>query len=1121
MKRTHCFHLDLAHVDPEHEIFLHAGLEEYRLNLHCAETLKASQLPLLKLTASIPHQATHYAENVALHHRNLTSFWVTSGLPGSCVQDRELVSFGIHFPRLAESEVQPTTPNALMARAAAAVDAPSGTLVDSEGHEIVGWHSVALSIIFTHPEIMHLKPHVAKIVQKIILKSSYFEDAVNAVKSQGKDFARQVPLLDFDKNPVYQQNSDGSQGPQRTYYEYSEATKEAIRIPMLRILREIKNDKELEGSHWRTFPGQSAQVVDAEQVNGDRLQPMTLIAEVGAATTKEPKAIFKHIGPQAGGLKFELETDKATNREFKFSITNEYLRYVSVYIQFLREVKYENGEPVYEVLETEGNDFYLTEDETIQKLCKEAVSTIQLENKKTRFLRLISSIPTFLAIPTDKVTENFHIKMPEQASTARILAGGGFGLAYPSDLLLLELMDLKKLIDEDNVTIASSVGLIFSGIVNLAIPMITLASSTGDDGTATEGIKKLLKTSGKVISKIARAAKHIYDFYKLTQPNKTAAQALGDVGTLLLGLATSTAEIMAVISAAIGKNVAEEALPLIGQAIQAVNITAAAASLAESTAELLASPLVVENTVSFTFDCNVEVKKDPLDPSGFPATAWVYELICKYDKGTTRILQNLPINRDSIDTEPQIQVFNDLPSSGSFTITANFYAKAPDGTINYLNPVGTGTSAKINATSATAQNVEITIKEIVPPLTAETQYTQKRKLTFKGDKGEHVWDNRASLPTATVNDLDSRQNTKSLSALVNINFSQTTGTLGYAWRASGQNVPLFGTDFAPNDDNFYTFQNIGSQKSPEQGLKFSDAGFAQRALVCYELLPPELPNAEQIRANPNPADPKWKQLGLARPPHNFFIQPDANTKRAYVRGINLDDPSRSFDLNQTQSYGYFPVADNSSITSIAVHPAGYLVAIDRLQARLFILQIPRQAVADGDAPAAIFASGKGDRINLLQEPIAVGCTEKGAVLVLDAGARAIQAFDYRGNPLMDYFGSEKNKSNRFLLRTVSEEEHLLDMAVEHRGHLFVLVYQGKGTSVKDYRLDIYQPDGTFLVSATESNPIPAGRLTVDLFRNVYCLTFEAFAGPTGRIEPAVSHLIPSIPANWKITSADD
>ncbi len=94
----------------------------------------------------------------------------------------------------------------------------------------------------------------------------------------------------------------------------------------------------------------------------------------------------------------------------------------------------------------------------------------------------------------------------------------------------------------------------------------------------------------------------------------------------------------------------------------------------------------------------------------------------------------------------------------------------------------------------------------------------------------------------------------------------------------------------------------------------------------------------------------------------------------------------------------------------------------------------------------------------------------------------------------------------------------LDMAVEAKGYVYVLSYTGSGDRESDYRLDIYQPDGKFLVRTPEqrlqpTNPeyLNVARIAIDIWRNVYSLNFEAIHGPSNRTEPSISHWVPTPP----------
>ena len=93
----------------------------------------------------------------------------------------------------------------------------------------------------------------------------------------------------------------------------------------------------------------------------------------------------------------------------------------------------------------------------------------------------------------------------------------------------------------------------------------------------------------------------------------------------------------------------------------------------------------------------------------------------------------------------------------------------------------------------------------------------------------------------------------------------------------------------------------------------------------------------------------------------------------------------------------------------------------------------------------------------------------------------------------------------------------IDMGVEAQGHIYILSYQGTGSSPANYVLDVYGPDGHFVLRSPDpsvtTNPqnIVAGRIAVDIWRNLYALGFEALQGPNGAPQPGLAHWVPTPP----------
>lgn len=91
----------------------------------------------------------------------------------------------------------------------------------------------------------------------------------------------------------------------------------------------------------------------------------------------------------------------------------------------------------------------------------------------------------------------------------------------------------------------------------------------------------------------------------------------------------------------------------------------------------------------------------------------------------------------------------------------------------------------------------------------------------------------------------------------------------------------------------------------------------------------------------------------------------------------------------------------------------------------------------------------------------------------------------------------------------------LDMAVESQGHVYVLGYRDDGGKPGDYILDVYAPDGTFVLRTPDpsvtSAPqnVVAGRIAVDIWRNLYALTYEPLHAPGP--QPGIAHWTPTPP----------
>jgi hypothetical protein len=424
--------------------------------------------------------------------------------------------------------------------------------------------------------------------------------------------------------------------------------------------------------------------------------------------------------------------------------------------------------------------------------------------------------------------------------------------------------------------------------------------------------------------------------------------------------------------------------------------------------------------------------------------------------------------------------FIDIPGGGKLKVTAVFYAAngwvAGKGSTDWVDALGT------RGTTLVIDKLEIITNE--PPLTGHSVYYHLEKLAYRN--GAHVW-NPGAAPTATL-----PQSEDALRSLTGITMAQGPASIGYAWQATGLNVPENIASGPRSSIAMYTVQNVSLLEHPEQAYQALDVGYTQKSGICYSLLS------------------KSDGSGI-----NFFVDShpvaDANgAEWIYLRKVELsyDDKSQSSRCSPIvsgtgDSYGRFPAT--IALDDFVVHPQGYVFGINGAVNKLLRCELASSPVQDASSPEACLLSGEGTRVGLLLQPVAVAVGLDGVVMVLEDGNARVQAFDIHGNPVK-YF---KDKTASILPLVKRENSKYLDMDVEARGYVYVLSSIKDNAAPSDYFLDIYTPKGELLVTTPG---VASGKITVSLLRDVYALNYELIHGANGRPEPSISHWIPPAPA---------
>ncbi len=755
---------------------------------------------------------------------------------------------------------------------------------------------------------------------------------------------------------------------------------------------------------------------------------------------------LNNLTPQHG---YEQTSDVTfDNNIFSVEFTNNWLRWLSGYVEFYGP---DGSTPVVP--------------QNWSSMVPGGLAGVYDSDTK-KYVQIFSSVNTILAIPVGNTPSAMTFPWPANASSVKLMAGGigRTGGIQGQDGHYYGGWDSQ----------ACTPGAIMTGIFNFGIPTACLLMGAA---VANSSLTRIAQDIFSTVLDIAVAI--------VNGPVSSAIQG-GNTTTLMTAFADliprlllDCAELAVWMDAEIAEAAVEEATPIFGWIAMAVSVITDIAQLAETSAEVASSPATFEFMASRTIDAQWTLTPDVNHQNTWPLEATHYEVVATYSDGTSRSTSGRM--QSSPQTGPITVYFNKdqnnrLPAGGTVMFSARFYSD--NGWLAGLaktEPM----SANISGNLLTVPAMAIT--ENLVPLTSTTVYQFDGTLVFDAANGQREWSKAGGASTATVKDLSSSNVGNNLAALTNITLNQQASRVGYTWEASGQNIPLAGqgVDFS---GQMFSFQGIDDRTNPDTGLQFVPEGFTAKPMLLFDLS--------------GASDGTGKNVWL-----------DPRQSLYHIRPVNLVG-SQSFDLATGTSWGRF----NQQIDAAVVHPSGYVVGVSTANSKIEILKFGANPVPDAQAPLANIYSGYGTRVGLVHIPVGVAALSSAGFVVLeeadssltDAGAR-IQAFDFFGNPAPIF----ADNSAVATLKNEGLSVTLLDIAVESKGYIYVLKYLNDGGSVSDYRLDIYNPDGTWL---SQTAGLAAARMTVDIWRTMYTLNFALLEKPQGgRSEPSLSIWLPSPP----------
>ncbi len=713
------------------------------------------------------------------------------------------------------------------------------------------------------------------------------------------------------------------------------------------------------------------------------------------------------------------------------------------------------------------------------------------DTKYSQSLGLLPQVFTVLGIPIwDTNTIDVTLNFPKEATTARILYaglgsdinGGGWSQYFPAGAYDDQVAPQAEVVFPAVTTGILSIGMtIFALATDLDIAT-AWASIRSLFGAPTLATLQALYSFGQLgLSASETAATAVASGAATYESIKANGGSTANIWSILLNLAsaipkiifspgatelweTVALRILAVSTAAKILN----AIPLFGEVFAALEVVGDVATLAEVSAETIASPWVIENEVSLTYDATITVSHDPRD-STFPATARKWRLEAIIDGAKVPNPQSGVINQNGKLESAPLQLSVTTPFGGS-TIQWSIVMLDAAG-----NQVGTGVSTKLTNDDPAnpPSSVAFAITELPATVDGDTVFKRASTTTYSSAAAGYTWSDQVTNTGGTVQSSDIQQ-------VTSVAVATLAGVVGVVWE-QGNRYWLRGVPVAQNGPT------IKLTTTPTEG-------YARRPFLLLDSF-----------------------VARTDVGNHVLLEPDPTTDAYHIRKVTLDSTTGAISWDSTASYGTFLLP----VSAAALHASGRVVAIHTDSGRIGWLQpvnTPRSALA-------AYSAGPGIQTGLLSSPIAIAVTNPGVVLILEAGTSQIAAFDLNGNPV-PYFpaaltrrrlvapagGRPKGDSaaGQFTLPLASQGTYL-DLSVDGSGQMYALYYTADGSSPSDYHVDVYTASGAVL--DTHSPGVNVPHLAIDYWRSIFAANYNPLSTlgtTTPRIDPALGVAEPSV-----------
>ncbi len=916
---------------------------------------------------------------------------------------------------------------------------------------VVDTYQTAVTLTMFHPNVAIKKPDISVQATKSLLgqtpEVSTLGTYIGTMQRQGKDYAVHEPAVDANGQPsiIKVVGKDGT-SESGTFATIQLNKKDAT-------FRNTARSAFTAGIRGVRDTDSLGLVLDKplEAVQGDPgiwHQPEGIAV---SATPYIPGGVAADVNIQLQNTGYLHGTKIAVTGSYAggklpLKLYNNYVRWVWVYVQYLK---------------ADGTNLSRSDSPTWP------------DTHHAQSLGLLPQVFTILGVPVwDQNNIDVTLDFPAEATAARVLfcglgndlVDGGWRQYFPADAYP------DGIAPQDEVLFAA----ITTGIVTIGVTTLALIADA-DAAASWNSIRKFFSPDGST-RELLDAYKAIVEgpqYLTKAEAFTTAVAAgastyaevgangsadniwttLGSLGSIIPKLFFSPgaepllAQIAFDIVATDSVQDVFKAIPIVGEVIAVIEVAGDVATLAEAIAETATSPWVIANTISLQYAATVTVSKDHRAATWpVKARSWRIEATIDGAVALSPVTGTVDGGRQSDDI-----VLNLTAPFGGKTITWSFVALDADG-----NQCGTGVTQLANNDPGNPPAiVSIEITELPAVITAATVFQRTDTVVYSPAAGGYTW-------LSGVADTGTVANSP-IQEITGVTIATRLGVAGIVWKQDDK----YWLRGVPVAENGSTITLGGATRQ----------GYTRPPFLLFDAFVSDADLANHVLLEPDDTEPGY-----------------------HIRSLTVDPATGALSWDPNTSLGDFTLP----VTSAALHSSGRVVACHSVTGRLGHV-LP--AATGPRPPLAAYVAGPGTQIGLLTSPTGVAITNPGTVLVLEAGAARLSAFDLNGNPVRYFMNSSLGPFRLALSKSVT----YLDVAVDGSGQIYLLYYLGDGSQVADYHIDVYLPTGEPLATQSAGNNIQ--HLAVDYWRSLFAANYTPLLDlGTGqpRIDPALGVAEPSL-----------